>query len=93
MIKLLIKVVFNRTDITEQCSYIYVTCYLVSSQQSDGSWIPPSSWTGPSAVIYQNFDSSDGFGLMEGTQAASDSVPLVSGKVKYTRFFFQEKKY
>ena len=46
MLKLLIKVMFNRIE----CSY--VTHYLVSSQQSDGSWIPPSSWTGPSAAFY-----------------------------------------
>ena len=66
-----------------ECSY--VTHYLVSSQQSDGSWIPPSSWRGPSAAFYQSFDNSDGFVLGE-THATSDPVPLMSGKVKYTRF-------
>ena len=62
--------------------------YLVVSQQSDGSRIPPSSWTGSSAVLYQSFDSSDGFVMMEGTQAASNPVPLVSGKVGYMRVIF-----
>ena len=60
---------------------------LVSSKQSNGSWIPPSDWTGPCPVLYQSFDSSDGFVLMEGTQATLDSVPLVSGKVSYISFF------
>ena len=57
--------------------------YPVSGLQSNLNWNPPSSWTGPSAVLYQSFDSSDGFVLMERHQAASNSVPLVSGKVKY----------
>ena len=58
-----------------------MTCYLGPSKQLHGSWDPPSNWTGPSAVFYQSFDSSDGFVLMEGTEATSDCVPLVSGKV------------
>ena len=43
----------------------------------------PSEWTGPSAVLYMSFDSSDGLVLMEGNQSAViNSVPLVSGKVQ-----------
>ena len=63
-----------------------MTCYLVNSKQSHGNWNPPSNWTEPSAVLYQSFDSSDGFVLMEGTQAKSDSVQLVLGKVGYNFF-------
>ena len=61
--------------------------YLVPSKQSDVNWTPPSNWTGPTAVLYQSFDSSDGFVLMEGTQTTSNSVPLMSGKVKYMSLF------
>ena len=63
-----------------------MTCYLVPSKEWHGSWDPPSNWSGPSAVLYQSFDESDGFVLMEGTQATSDSVPLVLGKVGYNFF-------
>ena len=63
---------------------------LVSSKQSNGSWIPPSDWTGPCAVLYQSFDNSDGFVLMEGTEAASDPVSLVSGKVGHIKFVFMK---
>ena len=41
-------------------------------------------------MLYQSFDSSDGFVLMEGTEAASNSVPLVSGKVGYIKFVFRK---
>ena len=54
---------------------------------SNGNWTPPSNWTGRSSAFYQSFDSSDGFILMEGTQNASDPVPLVPGKVSYITFF------
>ena len=65
--------------------------YLVSGLQSNVNWIPPSDWTGPSAVLYQSFDSSDGFVLMEGTQPATmNCVPLVSGKVRNIRFVFKK---
>ena len=51
---------------------------------SNGIWTPPSNWTGPGAILYQSFDSSDGLELMEGNQsAAMNSVPLVSGMVSY----------
>ena len=54
------------------------------TKPSDGSWIPPPCWTGPIAVLYQSFDNSDGFVLMEGTQqAAMNFVPLVPGEVGY----------
>ena len=56
---------------------------LVSSEQSAASWTPPSNWTGPSAVLYKSFDSSDCLVLMEGKQATSDPVALMSGKVSY----------
>ena len=59
-------------------------------KQSNGSWIPPPCWTGPCAVLYLSCDSSDGFVLMEGTQATLDSVALVSGKVEYIRFVFRK---
>ena len=65
-------------------------CYLVSSKQSDESWVPPPSWTGPSAVLYQSFDSSDGFVLVEGSQATSVPVPLVFGNVRYIGFVFRK---
>ena len=48
----------------------------------NGNWNPPSGWTGPSAAIYQSFDRSDELVLKEGTQTTSNSVPLVSGKVR-----------
>ena len=44
------------------------------------TWIPPVNWTGPDAAIYYNFDNSDGFVLMEGTQEMGP-VPLVTGQV------------
>ena len=43
-----------------------------------------SSRTGADAAFYYNFDSSDGFVLMEGTQQMG-SVPLVTGKVRHIR--------
>ena len=56
--------------------------------QSKNIWTPPINWTGPCAVLYQSFDSSYGFVLMEGTQAAAmNCVPLVSGKVSYISIF------
>ena len=57
------------------------------STTSNGNWNPPSNWTGPHAVLYQSFDSSDGIILKEGTQNASDPVPVVFGKVSYISFF------
>ena len=57
---------------------------------SAADWNPPSNWTGPSAVLYQSFDNSDGFILKEGTQNVSVPVPLVSGKVSYIRFVFRK---
>ena len=59
---------------------------------SNENWNPPSSWTGPSAALYQNFNSSYGFLLIEGTQATSNPVPLVSGKVRYISFFRKNKQ-
>ena len=53
------------------------TSFLVT----EGTWAAPSRWTGPPAVLYRSFDSSDGLVLMEGTEATLDSVTLVSGKV------------
>ena len=47
---------------------------------SEGIWIPPSGWNGPSASLYTSFDSSDGLVLMEGS-VQMDQVPLVPGKV------------
>ena len=67
--------------------------YLISGKHSDGSWISPSNWTGPCPVLYQSFDSSDGFVLMEGTQATLDNVPLVSGKVRHVRLFQKNNQY
>ena len=66
---------------------IYINYCPVCSQPdeakpSNGSWIPPPCWTGPSPILYQSFDSSDGFVLKEGTQNPSVPVPLVSGKVR-----------
>ena len=64
--------------------------YVVFSKQSNVNWIPSSNWTGPSAVLYQSFDSSEGVILMEKTEpAAMNCVLLVSGKVKYIRFVFR----
>ena len=61
-------------------------------KQSNGSWIPPSTWTGPHAVLYQGFDSSDCPIFMEVTQPAEkNSVHLGSGKVKYIRFVFRQR--
>ena len=75
------------TELSSQMRLLSITSYvthdLVSSQQSAACWTPPSNWTGPSAVFYQNFDSSDGFVLMERTEAASNSIQIVSGKVRY----------
>ena len=63
---------------------------LVSGLQSNVNWTPPSNWTGPNAVFYQSFDSSDGLVLMEGTEPTSDCIPLVSGKVGYIRLFHKK---
>ena len=60
---------------------------------SNGNRNLPSGWTGPSAVLYQSFDSSDGLFLKEGTQTASNPVPLVSGKVRYISFFQENKQH
>ena len=49
---------------------------------TERTWIRASGWTGPGAVLYRSFDSSDGLFLMEGTEAAeTNSVLLVAGKV------------
>ena len=48
---------------------------------TEGTWIKPSRWNGPDAVLYRSFDSSDRLFLMEGTEAEINSVLLVSGKV------------
>ena len=49
---------------------------------TERTWIQISGWTGPDAVLYWSFDSSDGLVLMEGTEATEiKPVPLVSGKV------------
>ena len=72
---------------------ITINRYPVSSQQSDEcnqsteSTTPQLSRAESSAVFYQSFDNSHGFNLMEGTQTASGSVPLVSGKVRYIVLF------
>ena len=58
------------------CDIIIISHYPASSKESDeikqsnGSSIPPSTWTEPHAVLYQGFDSSDCPILMEGTQPA-----------------------
>ena len=44
-------------------------------------------------MLYQSFDRSDGLVLMEGTEATSDCVPLVSGKVRYIRLFQKNNQY
>ena len=63
------------------------------STASKGNWNPPSNWTGPSAVLYQSFDSSDGFILKEGTQNASVPVLVVFGKVSYIIFFQKDNQH
>ena len=51
--------------------------------QMEAGFLVPC-WTGPIAVLYQSFDNSDGFVLMEGIQqAAMNFVPLVPGEVGY----------
>ena len=53
-----------------------------SFMATERTWIKPSEWTGPDAILYRSFDSSDGLVLMEGTEPAEiNSVPLVAGKV------------
>ena len=86
----MIKCLSEISDLKKLLNYYLVSSQLSDIDQSNGSWIPPSNWTGPSAVFYQSFDSSDGFVLMEGTRNASDSVPLVSGKVNYIGFVFRK---
>ena len=54
---------------------------VVSSELSNVTWTPPCGWTGPDAVLYQSFDSSEGFILMEGNQTTIRSIPLIAGKV------------
>ena len=50
---------------------------------TERTWVQASGWTGPDAVLYQSFDSSDGLVLMEGTKVAEiNCVPLLAGKVK-----------
>ena len=53
----------------------------ISFMITEGIWIPPASWTGPSASLYRSFDSSNGLVLMEGSVLISN-VTLVAGKVK-----------
>ena len=78
------------STVTETTIVVTIAVETTTGSASNGIWNPRSGWTGPSAVLYQSFDSSDGFVLMEGTQNASVPVPLVSGKVSYISFF-QEK--
>ena len=78
------------SDLKKLLNYYLVSIQLGDIDQSNGSWIPPSNWTGSNAVFYESFDSSDGFVLMEGTRNTSDSVPLVSGKVNYIGFVFRK---
>ena len=43
-------------------------------------WIPAVDWTGPAAVLYHIFDSTDRFILMESTEEKGP-VPIVDGQV------------
>ena len=47
-------------------------------------WIPPVDWSGTNAVLYYNFDSSDGFVLMEATQEMGP-VQTLTGQVIWTK--------
>ena len=60
------------SELIEQTTSLIVT---------EGIWIPPSGWNGPSAALYRSFDISDGLVLMEGYVLMSN-VTLVAGKVK-----------
>ena len=62
---------------------------VVCSQTSNGLWNAPCEWTGPDAVLYESFDSSEGYVLMEGNAPSEMSISLVSGWVSYT-FNIQE---
>ena len=59
---------------------IHGISYVFDDLVQPEAWNVRNSWTGPNAVLYQSFDDSDGYVLMEGIQQMG-CVPVISGKV------------
>ena len=49
---------------------LFFTIPSVCADEYNRIWNPPCRWNGPEAAIYQSFDDSDGYVLMEGAVAA-----------------------